>query len=63
MARRTTILYLPGSTDAQESWWQDQARQEREAVEADGGTIIDQQLIQWSSDPRIETDYEEAVDV
>lgn len=61
MARRTNVLYLPGSTDARESWWQEQARQEREAIESRGGTVTDQQLIQWGPDPRIETDYEEPV--
>ena len=58
MARRITVLYLPGSTDARETWWQEQARWERETVEANGGTVSSQALIQWGSDPRIETDYE-----
>lgn len=62
MARRTTVLYLPGSIDKREPWWKEQARQEREAVQARGYTVIDQRLIQWGSDPRIETDYEETTD-
>ncbi len=60
MARRTTVLHLPGSADARESWWQEQARFERNTIEASGGTISGQALIQWGPDPRIETDYEES---
>lgn len=58
MALRTTVLYLPGSTDKPEAWWQEQGRQERLAIQSRFGTVTDQQLIQWGSDPRIETDYE-----
>ena len=62
MARRTTVLYLPGSGDKPEAWWQLKARWERDSIEARGGTVTEQQLIQWGPDPRVETDYEEAVD-
>ncbi len=57
MARRTTVLYLPGSVDKPEAWWQERGRQERVAIKARGGTVTDQQLIQWGPDPRVETDY------
>ncbi len=58
MARRTTTLYVHrGSTGATEAWWDEQKMWERRSVEARGGTVTEQRVIQWGSEPRIETDY------
>ena len=58
MTERTATLYLPGSTDASESFWEEQARWERLAIEDRGGTVTNQ-TIHYDHDPRIETDFDE----
>ena len=57
MPRRTTVLYLPGSTSEPESWWTEQAKWERKSIENRGGTVTNQDIIYDGLHPRIETDY------